>query len=121
MEIYISEEDVLRNIQEKFRDAWPHLRLEFYKHPHEAGEGCPRNEQWPADTAIEDIRMVHSFGWMDISEDRTVAEIEKDFYRKIGLSVQVLRESPNGWLLTTRTDHLTLREQEEMAVSQLHS
>ncbi|WP_343670676.1 hypothetical protein [Chitinophaga sp.] len=119
MEIYISEEDLLQNIQDKFQEAYPHLRLEFFKHPHEAGEGCPRNERWPLNTPIEDIRMVHSFGWIDISEDRTVAELEKDFYRQIGLSVQVLRKSGLNWLLTTRTDHLTLKIQDEMGAGVL--
>lgn len=114
MEIYISEEDILRNIQDKFHEAYPYLKLECYLCPHEEGEGTANNKKLPGDTPIEDIRLVHSFGWIDISEHRTVAEVEKDFYRDMGLAVQIFRRARNSWLQTTRTDELSLKEQDLM-------
>ncbi|MCF6407841.1 hypothetical protein L3C95_33450 [Chitinophaga filiformis] len=111
MEIYISEEDVLRNIQNKFHEVYPYLKLEFYLCPHDQGKGTANNKKLPADTPIEEIRLIHSFGWIDIGEHRTVAEVERDFYRDMGLAIQVFRRSRNGWLQTTRTDELSLEKQ----------
>lgn len=111
MKIYISEEDVIRGIQEKFQAVYPWLRLRFYKHPHGEGEGSPRCEQLTPDTPLDDIRMTHGFGWIDVGPRRTVAAVEKDFYRQFGLCVQVFRKGRNCWLETTDTDRLTLGEQ----------
>lgn len=119
MEIYISEEDILRNIQDKFQEVYPYLKLECYLCPHDVGEGTPDNRKLPGDTPIEDIRLIHSFGWIDISEHRTVAEVEKDFYRDMGLAVQIFRRTRNGWLQTTRTDELTLKEQNMMGMESI--
>lgn len=111
MEIYISEEDVLRNIQNKFHEVYPYLKLECYLCPHDQGGGTANNKKLPGDTPIEEIRLIHSFGWIDISEHRIVAEVERDFYRDMGLAIQIFRRSRSGWLQTTRTDDLSLGEQ----------
>lgn len=111
MEIYISEEDVLRNIQNKFHEVYHYLKLECYLCPHERGEGTENNKKISGDTPIEEIRLIHSFGWLDISEHRTVAEVERDFYRDMGLAVQIFRRSRTGWVQTTRTDELSLGKQ----------
>ncbi|ACU62443.1 hypothetical protein [Chitinophaga pinensis] len=114
MEIYISEEDILLNIQNKFREVYPYLKLECYLCPHTTETVSANSQKVAADTPIEDIRLVHSFGWIDIGEQRTVAEVEKDFYRDMGLAIQVFRRHKTGWLQTTRTDNLTLAEQNEL-------
>jgi len=111
MEIYISEEDILRNIQNRFREVYPYLKLECYLCPHEEGEGSRDNERVSPDTPIEDIRLMHTFGWIDIGEHLTVAEVEREFYRYMGLAIQIFRKGRNGWLQTTRTDAMTLAEQ----------
>lgn len=119
MEIYISEEDILSNIQDKFREIYPHLKLEFFLYPHpKSGPSDPGARVSP-DTPVEVIRMVHNSGWIDISNNRTVAEVERDFYRGMGLYVQVYRRTRIGWLETTRTDGLTLAEQNAIAKESL--
>ncbi|QHS63869.1 hypothetical protein [Chitinophaga agri] len=114
MEIYISEEDILLNIQNKFHEVYPYLKLECYRNPHPDGGMSDNDQKIPSDTPIEDIRLVHSFGWMDISGHRTVAAVEKDFYRYMGLAVQIFRRCKTGWLQTTKTDALTLAEQNSL-------
>ena len=113
MEIYISEEDILLNIQNKFREVYPYLKLECYLCPHQA-EQASTGQKVSSDTPIEDIRLVHSFGWVDIGEQRSVEEVERDFYHDMGLAIQVFRRNKSGWLQTTRTDNLTLAEQNEL-------
>jgi hypothetical protein len=109
MEIYISEEAIIGNIQRDFQELYPFLRLEFYQQPHEIGQSCSAKEKLPAETPIEDIRMMHTFGWIDISRARTAAEIEHDFRHLMGLSVQVMRQSGDMWVQTTTTDFWTLQ------------
>ncbi|PWV56721.1 hypothetical protein [Chitinophaga sp. S165] len=115
MEMYISEEDIWGNIQDKFHEVYPYLKLECYLSPHERGEGSAGSKKVSADTPIEDIRLIHSFGWVDISEHRTVAQVERDFYHDMGLAIQIFRRFRTGWLQTTQTDELTLAEQHLMA------
>ena len=121
MEIYISEEAIVANIQSDFQEAYPFLRLEFFQQPHEAEESCPPTQKINPETPIEDIRMMHTFGWMDISRHRTAAEIEHDFKRLMGLNVQVMRRSGDMWIQTTKTDYRTLQQlNEEGKLAQQH-
>ena len=51
---------------------------------------------------------------LKINEDRTVAEIEKEFFNKFGIAMQVSRkQSNNVWIETSRTDYMTLKRQNE--------
>ncbi|GAA0550578.1 hypothetical protein [Chitinophaga japonensis] len=113
MEIYISEEAIIAEIQREFQEAYPYLKLEFYRQPHEIGQGSRVEEKIAPDTPIEDIRMMHTFGWVDISHQRTAADLEHDFRHAFGLSVQVLRKSGDLWLETTKTDNWTLAQLNE--------
>lgn len=113
MEIYISEEAIIANIQQDFQEVYPFLQLAFYEQPHAKGKCCPTEERISADTPIEDIRMMHTFGWIDISKNRTAAALEQDFKRLMGLNAQVLRRSGNMWVQTTRTDYWTLQQLNE--------
>ncbi len=113
MQIYISEDALLANIQSDFSEAYPYLKLEFYRQPHEAGEACPASEKLPPETPVDDIRMLHTFGWIDINPGRTALELEYDFRHMLGLNAQVLRKSGELWLETTKTDNWTLRQLNE--------
>jgi hypothetical protein len=110
MDIYISEEAVVGDIQKRFQEFYPYLKLAFYPNPHTRRECSPGKEMVSPDTPIDKIRMLHSFGWLDLSYYRIVAAIEHDFSYKYGLSVQILRKSGDLWLETTTTDSWTLEE-----------
>ncbi|HJT74357.1 MAG TPA: hypothetical protein VJ720_10070 [Chitinophaga sp.] len=114
MEIYISEEDILGNIQDRFQEVYPYLKLEFFLYPHPVQGPSDLGARVSPETPVEVIRMVHSFGWVDIGDNRTVEEVETDFCRDLGLYVQVFRRTRTGWLETARTDDLTLGEQNAM-------
>ncbi|SCC61093.1 hypothetical protein GA0116948_11859 [Chitinophaga costaii] len=112
--IYISEEDLVENIQARFAAVYPFLSIEFFHMPHGEGEPSLPSDHIPGSTPIDDIRIVHAFGWLDISGNKPVAQVEKEFYELFGLSVQVFRQARHGKLETTRTDHLTLEVQNEL-------
>ena len=50
---------------------------------------------------------------LSIRGSMTVFELERQFSEKFGLSAQILRKSGNLWLDTTRTNFLTLKEQDD--------
>ena len=110
MQIYISEEAVVRDIQEKFQTIYPYLKLEFYSKPHIKGEYSSDEVKISPDTPVKKICMRDGFGWLDISYYRTAAAVEHDFSYIFGLSAQVLRKAGTLWLETTSTDSWTLEE-----------
>jgi hypothetical protein len=110
MQIYIREEAMVKDIQEKFQTAYPYLRLEFYRKPHRKGEYSSEEEKISPDTPIEKIRIRNDAGWLDISYYRTAAAVEHDFSYIFGLSAQILRKAGTLWLETTSTDSWTLEE-----------
>lgn len=65
--------------------------------------------------SIDDIRTIHTSAWIDISGHVPVKALENQFFRLLGLNVQVFRRSGNLWLETTTTDHWTLAEHEKAA------
>jgi hypothetical protein len=113
MYINIIEDDLISNIQHSFREVYPYLKLQFYKNPHPEGQASSRAEQLDPALPIAEVTMFHTGGGIDINPERTVAEVEADFFSKLGLCVQVTRQAGDIWLTTTDTDHWTLREQNE--------
>lgn len=110
MQIYISEEAVVADIQDRFQTLYPYLKLEFFRKPHTKGECSSGEEKILPETPIEKIRIKHTFGWIDISYYRTAAAVEHDFSYIFGLSTQILRKAGTLWLETTSTDSWTLEE-----------
>ena len=113
MELYIIEDDFIRNIQADFHRQYPYLKLDFYRNPHQEGASSPKAEQLNAALPIEDVTMFHTGGRIDISPERTTAQVESDFFHKLGLCVQIARQSGNEWITTTDTDYWTLKQQNE--------
>ncbi|MBO9729681.1 MAG: hypothetical protein J7623_13675 [Chitinophaga sp.] len=110
MQIYISEEATVGDIQDRFHTLYPYLKLEFFRKPHTKGEYSPEGEKISPETAIEKIRMRDNFGWLDISYYRTAAAVEYDCSHIFGLHAQVMRKAGTLWLETTSTDNWTLEE-----------
>ena len=110
MDIYISEEAIVGDIQKRFREFYPYLKLAFYRNPHQQGVCSPKEELVPPEMPIDKIRMIHNSGWINISACRMAAAVEHDFSREFGLNVQVLHKSGGLWLETTGTDSWTLEE-----------
>ena len=113
MEINIIEDDMLMNIRSAFREQYPYLTLRFYLNPHGEGKACPESERIRQDKPIEEVTMFHTGGKISIDPDRTVADVEHDFFKTLGLCVQVFRQAGQLWIETTQTDHWTLQQQND--------
>ncbi|WP_147243316.1 hypothetical protein [Chitinophaga flava] len=110
MQIYISEEAIIADIQDKFHGLYPCLKLEFFHTPYVDRVCNAKRNRVPPEMPIEKIRILHSFGWLDISHYRTALAVEHDLSYLFGLSAKVLHRSGSIWLQTTRAGHLSLEE-----------
>lgn len=107
----ISKTRTIHEIQQDFTDCYNFLKLEFYK-PGEAGMSVKLRERIPHSALLKSAGL-KSNGHMDISDDMTVGNLEKQFLEQFGLSVQVSRNSGGIWLETTMTDNWSLQKQND--------
>ena len=113
-EILISDDLTIEQVQDKFSEHFPFLKLEFFKSAHEAEAGSPKDGLINSKKIIGDIRTRQSEGELSIHGNQKVSTLESHFEDNYGLHVQVFRKSGKVWLETTKTDSWTLAEQNKM-------
>lgn len=114
MHIEINDNTSFRQIQEVFSDFYPYLKMEFYRKRHKKYESSEETDWIDPNTAIGDIKQTHVSGVLEIRPLYKVADVEKEFQQRFGLSVQILRKEKNGWEQTTGMDDFTLKELNEI-------
>lgn len=114
MQLAIVGERLIAEVQKDFSDAYPFLKIEFFRN------GATRQSRYPASLKISNqVRLKDSWVWkkdngfVDLADTMTVQELEEAFMDQFGLSVQVFRKSGNIWLETTMTDNWTLKQQND--------
>jgi len=108
MVLHISQTKTLNETQEAFNNAYPFLRIEFYRN----------NEPGFARRHLTNSMALSAAGLkgegdLEITDSMTVGELEKTLLEKFGLHVQVSRRSGILWLETTMTDNWTLKQQND--------
>ncbi len=111
MKLHIDDTRSIKEIQGEFEKAFPYLKIEFFKKPHEIGEASPITDMLPTETTLGEWRTIHTEGDLIFSKESTVQEVESGFQEKFGISAQVFRKSGAVWLETSATDAWTLDEQ----------
>lgn len=110
MYIEINDDTTIRHIQEKISDYYPYLQIEFHRRPHKKYKASGANDLiFPGDT-IGDVKQTHISAILEITPVSKVADIEKEFQQRFGLSVQILRKENEKWIQTTGMDDFTLKE-----------
>ena len=111
MKIVVSDEKMIAAIQQEFHESFPFLKIDFFQQDFERLKSPAKNRISPNKTfgAFKN----HHSGGITINPSMTVAELEKKFRTRYGLSVQIFRKSGKAWLETTLTDNWTLQEQNE--------
>jgi len=109
MDIIISNEKSIGEVQKEFREAFPFLKIEFFK----KGKANHKStgEIISADTPFGMIRQDDSPGHINIDPQRTVGDVEMDFFDHQGLLAQIFRRSGKLWIATTLTDCWSLHRQ----------
>jgi len=117
MHIEINDNTTLREIQEVFAAFYPYLKIEFYSKRHKKYEESDEASQIDPNILIGDIKATHISGVLEIRPLYKVADVEKEFQQRFGLSVQVLKKEKSKWEQTTGMDSFTLKELNEMGRS----
>ena len=101
----------LEVIQKEFNEAFPYLKLEFFKHNHNTFAGNPKNDMQVPGEVIKQVSKGNLKEKISIDEEMPVYMLEQLFREKFGITVQVFRKSGKSWLETTKTDDWTLKQQ----------
>lgn len=111
MEIIITDNKYIREIQEEFQKKFPFLKIEFLKNSIKNGSSSLKSQLISGKMTVGMVRHIHPEGALNIDGSRSVEEIENDFQNKFGLSAQVFRKSGSMWIETTLTHHWSLLRQ----------
>jgi len=114
MHIKINDKVSLREIQNVFSDFYAYLKIEFYSKRHKRYEDSDEINLIEPNILIGEIAHTHVPGVLEIRPLYKIADIEREFQQRFGLSVQIFRKEKNGWEQTTGTDDFTLKELNEM-------
>lgn len=115
MELVLNYQGTVKDVKKQFNSAFPFLKLEFFTEPHVVEAGSSGKKIVPGSTLLGEITGILREGEISIRPEYTVQLVEQAFQRKFGLPVQVFRKQKDTWIETTKTDYLTLAEQNEMA------
>jgi hypothetical protein len=120
MKLQINKKTKIKDLQKAFSDAYPYLKIEFYKKPHRERELSSGKDKIFPGEIISELDNFKGRASINIGKDRTVADVEAEFYDKSGIAVQVSRRTGDLWIETSLTDYRTLgmqNQQGEMASS----
>lgn len=114
MKIHIDNNRKVQLVQEEFQKTFPYLKIEFHSKAHTKGGSPSKKHQRNVSKTLGECRTLHNEGDITISPQMTISELENHFSDVYDLSVQVLRQSGNAWLETSRTSSWTLDRQNKL-------
>lgn len=114
MHIEINDRTTLNEIQQVFSDFYPNLKIEFYKIPHKKYEPSGTDQLIAHNKKIGDVKKTHVSGVLEMMPASKIADIEKEFLQRFGLSAQILVKEKSGWQQSTGMDDFTLKDLNEL-------
>ncbi|MEM9548897.1 MAG: hypothetical protein AAGA77_23125 [Bacteroidota bacterium] len=107
----IKRNTLVSEINESFIQAFPYLKLVFYKKSHGHFVGSMKKDEIDEDVAVEALNPEIQDGVVEWKGEMSVDKLETYLEESFGLHVQIFRKSGDLWLQTSVTDHWTLDEQ----------
>jgi hypothetical protein len=105
MEVLIENGTRIGEIRKNFSRFYPYLKIELFK-------TMVINGNIHKDKLGDDFQLVQKNPLMiNVSKNRSIASIKKDFLEYANLIVKVLRKSGNVWVEISHTDHWPLEQQ----------
>jgi len=111
----IKKDTTASQVNDSFINAFPYLKLVFYKKPHEHFHGSEKQDEILEDTTLIELNPEFKEGLIEWEGEMSVDNLETYFESKFGLHVQVFRKSGDIWLQTSVTDHWSLDKQNNHA------
>lgn len=111
MQLKITPDRFISEIQKDFTDNFPFLKLEFFNNKSFARNDFSASQIISRNRKLGETQTGIKEDIIEIEESMKVSELEKIFKDKFKLAVQVFRKSGNLWLETTMTDNWSLLQQ----------
>ncbi len=113
MKLEIKYSKKTETIKRSFNEMFPFLKIEFFNKKHTPGDPSTGQDLVKNEVSFGEIKGIKKEGSVTIHPDDSVASVEKSFQKEFGLAAQIFRKQNNVWIETTRTDALSLAEQNE--------
>lgn len=112
MQLQISADRTMGEVQADFNAVFPFLKIVFFNKEHKAYKGS-QAKFLLTDKAktMRELCEKKSDGLLFLEDNMPTWQVERLFEEEFGLHVQVFRKSGSIWLETSKTDDLTLEEQ----------
>lgn len=111
MDIHVTPERMIRDIQDDFTETYPFLRIAFFFKGQWYAQGSWKKRSVDTKQVIGCIISAIAENGFWITPAMTVFDLEKKCDELFGLSVQVYRRSGKIWLETTMTYNWTIAQQ----------
>ncbi|GAA4745831.1 hypothetical protein [Flavisolibacter ginsenosidimutans] len=111
MQLTIQKTKTVGEVKQEFAHTFPSLKIEFFRTAHQKEEGSPLKQMLHDDSLLSVAYPMLRQGIYFFFPTTTVADFELGLQKELGVSVQVFRLSKGVWLETTKTDNLTLAQQ----------
>lgn len=108
MQLFLSTESTIREINKEFQKRFPFLKLEFYKQPSKTEQYRYWKEKFSGQVTLKETGSKLIPAIIKISPGDTVNELEQRLQNNYGLIAQVFRKSGDVWLETVQANDLTL-------------
>ncbi len=120
MQLNLSRNKLINDLQQDFNKAFPYLKLEFYS---KSGYTYKQGKtHLPHCFTLAQAGLKHE-GILQIDDQVVVGDLEKKFSDDFGITVQISRQSGILWLETTMSEKWTLKQQndhgKELSVTQI--
>lgn len=115
MLLHINDNKTIEDLQDRFNQCFPYLKLEFYNTPHRWLQQCEKSNLIDSSASVGAVRKKHFSGLLEIKSWYKTGRVEQDLRELFGLNVQIFRMHKNGWMQTSYSDDLTLKQQSEIA------
>lgn len=110
MHMEIHDHTYIKDIQKTFSDFYLFLSLQFYTGHHGKYESSSEKNLIDPNQKIGEVRSSHLSALIEIQPHYRVADVEREFSERLGLSVQVMKKENDHWEQTTGLDNLTLKD-----------
>src|SRR5690349_20507307 len=116
MILHINHETTIKELQEKFRKAYPFLKIEFADRSQQPGEVKKPCHWYDPVFRLQNIAKLPRNGEITLHPWSKTGDVEDMFSSMFGVYAQIFRNQGGSWIQTAGTDVLTLDEQNEIGV-----
>lgn len=111
MLLEIDDSKTIDDIEERFMECFPLLKIEFYeKHKREDPDSPLKRNQY-----LVDIRKKYEPSILEINSDDRIQDILHELKKRYGLEARIFRKHKNKWQMVVKEEHLTIKEACELA------